>query len=314
MSPLTRPSGKAGLSLPGLKSLLLMASCSAWFLNNSKRPSAFISPPPLGRICAFFSNTVCWPSAVSFCSCTRPLLFAVPVSNCHAVSGASKPPFTVISPLRLPLRFCLSASAATISCSSSAKSSACLSVLMLPESLSCPFFSNCAVRSEMVIKPSSFTVNSPSKVRTGMPPASAGAAALLSKSIEPSSAKPSANAGTTVASKSSLASGRPAIKACGLMPSPLIWIWSIFSFSFSANGCSMVSALRLMPLPERWVRAPTSCKLPLKRTWFSTLMSSSTPVLSKAPLSANGVCRPSVMRPADTLQGVCRSCTFNKCC
>lgn len=151
-----------------------MASCSAWFKQPATR--AFISPPPLGEV--HFQQHGLLAERGVVLQLHQALLFAVPVSNCHAVSGGIKAAFhTVISPLRLPLRFCLSASAATISCSSSAKSSACLSVLMLPES-ELPFFQQLRGESEMVIKPSSFTVNSPSKVRTGMPPASAGAAAV----------------------------------------------------------------------------------------------------------------------------------------
>ncbi len=158
---------------------------------------------------------------------------------------------------------------------------------MLPESLSCPFFSNCAVRSEMVTKPSSFTVNSPSKVRTGMPPASAGAAALLSKSIEPSNAKPSANAGTTVASKIQLGFGQAddkglRVDAVALNLDMVDFFIQFFSKRVQHGFCIEADAFA----GKMGARAHILQAAARNASWFSTLMSSSTPVLSKAPSSA----------------------------
>ena len=192
------------------------------------------------------------------------------------------------------------------------RSSCSAAVSTVPDSVTVPFCSRVAVAAGMLTKPASLTVKSASSVRTGMPLASAGAAAWLAKSIEPSSAKPWVNAGTTVASKSRLALGRLFRNACGLMPTPFISMWSILSLSVSANGCSADEAVRLMSLPASPTCRPMSRRLPLRIIWFSTATSSSTPVVSIWPASANGEAVASESSPPDWLHGVCSDSSLRR--
>ena len=163
-----------------------------------------------------------------------------------------------------------------------------LSVSVSPPSISAPSSSRVAVTSCTLSIPLSPTVNSPSMLRTGMPFWSAGAARLLVRSMEPSSASPFCGEGTMVASKSRSVCGAEGTNSARFSAWPLIRIWSICSSRLFSNGPTRPSALRLTLPPAKSALKAVRRKSPDKRISPPPAMPSSSAPPRMLPCRAKG--------------------------